>query len=35
MSLSVEELDTTVRTFYEGRGDVVRIGMPSSWGILS
>lgn len=24
MSLSVQELDSTVRTFYEGRGDVVR-----------
>lgn len=24
MSLSVEELDATVRTFYEGRGEVVR-----------
>ena len=23
MSLSVEELDATVRSFYEGRGDVV------------
>lgn len=23
MSLSVEELDATVRTFFEGRGDIV------------
>ncbi len=25
MSMSIEELDKTVRTFYEGRGDVVSI----------
>ena len=24
MSLSVEELDATVRSFFDGRGDVVR-----------
>ena len=24
MSMSIEELDTTVRAFYESRGDVVR-----------
>jgi hypothetical protein len=24
MSLSIEELDATVRTFYEGRGETVR-----------
>jgi hypothetical protein len=26
MSLSIEELDATVRAFYEGRGETVRIG---------
>lgn len=25
MAISIEELDTTVRAFYEGRGDQVRI----------
>jgi hypothetical protein len=25
MSMSIEELDKTVRTFYEGRGDVVSV----------
>ena len=25
MSLSIEELDATVRAFYEGRGETVRI----------
>ncbi len=25
MSLSIEELDATVRTFYEGRGDTVSL----------
>jgi hypothetical protein len=25
MSLSIEELDATVRAFYEGRGDTVRL----------
>ena len=29
MSLSVEELDATVRSFYEGRGDIV-CGSPLS-----
>jgi hypothetical protein len=26
MSLSIEELDATVRAFYEGRGETVRDG---------
>jgi hypothetical protein len=28
MSLSIEELDATVRAFYEGRGETVCIGRP-------
>lgn len=29
MSLSVEELDATVRSFYEGRGDIVCDALPT------
>lgn len=32
MSLSIEELDATVRAFYEGRGDTVGFHAESEWG---
>jgi hypothetical protein len=38
MSLSIEELDATVRAFYEGRGETVRDGCPldaALWGLSS
>lgn len=32
MAVTIEELDTTVRTFYEGRGEQVRFSLPVTHG---
>jgi hypothetical protein len=34
MAVTIEELDTTVRTFYEGRGDQVRLAQPDIFALV-